>query len=132
MLGGENLADDRSTQTKLAALEEKIRIIRPAIAKQQEFVDRLRGELSVQAAKLVQDRHRKALVKILDAARGLVAAANAERAIRAELLNNGYEALDAFTPAPRLAAPLALGDENLCDSPLWHFAKQLRELGIET
>jgi hypothetical protein len=65
------------------------------------------------------------------AARALVAAASAERAIRGELLDNGFEAIDAILPGPRLAAPLALGAENICDSPLWHFARQLRELGIE-
>jgi hypothetical protein len=132
MLGGQNLADDRSTQTKLAALEEKIRILRPAIAKQQELVDQFRGELSVEAAKLVQDRHRKALAKILEAARALIAAANAERRIRGELLELGFEAIDSIVPPPRLAAPLVLGDEGFYDSPIAHFKRQLEELGIAT
>jgi hypothetical protein len=119
MLDGQNLADDRSTQTKLAALEEKIRIIRPAIG------------LSAGAGRLVQDRHCKALLGILQAARHLAEAAAAERSIRRQLLDDGYEALDAFTPAPRFGIPLAMGDENICDSALWHYKKQLRELGIE-
>jgi hypothetical protein len=45
-------------------------------------------------------------------------------------LDNGFEVVESITPAPRLAAPLALGDENLCDSPLWHYKRQLEELGI--
>jgi hypothetical protein len=130
MLDGQNLADDRSTQTKLAELEERVRIIRPAITKQQEIVGQIRGELSVAAAKLVRDRHRKALVEIRATAIALVAAGAAERRIRGELLDLGFEAIDALLPGPRLAAPLALGDENICDSPLWHYARQLEDLGI--
>jgi hypothetical protein len=129
MLAGD-LADDRDTQTKLAALEEKIRIIRPAIARQQEVVNQIRGELSVAACRTLQDRHRKALLGILQAARQLAEAAAAERTIRAELLNNGSEALDAFVPAPKFGIPLAMGGEDLCSSPLWHYRRQLEDLEI--
>jgi hypothetical protein len=130
MLDGQNLAADQDTATKLAELEKKIRIIRPAIARQQEVVDRIRGELSVQAAKLVRDRHRKALANIMVAARALVAAANAERAIRGELLNLGFEAPESILPPPQLAAPLILGDESFHDSAISHFRRQLEGLGI--
>jgi hypothetical protein len=132
MLDGETLADDRDTATKLRELEKKIEILRPAIGKQRELLDSIRGELSVEAARLVQDRHRKALVKILDAARALVAVATVERAIRRELLDNGFEVIDSITPAPRLATPLILGDESFYDSAIAHFARQLDELGIPT
>ena len=131
MLGGQNLADDRDAATKLRELEKKIAIIRPAIGRQQELVNRIRGELSLEAGRLVQDRHRKALAKILDAARALVAAANAEREIRGQLLDNGFEVVESIVPPPRLAAPLILGDENFHDSAIAHFVRQLRELGVE-
>jgi hypothetical protein len=62
----------------------------------------------------------------------LVAAANAERAIRGELLDLGFEALDTFTPAPQLATPLILGDESFYDSAIAHFARQLKAIGMET
>jgi hypothetical protein len=130
MLGGQALADDRDTQTKLRALEKKIEILRPAIAKQQEIVDRLRGELSVEAAKTVQAKHRKASASLLGAGRAMVAAANAERAIRGELLDLGFEVSESILPAPRLAAALILGDESYHDSAISTFARQLRELGI--
>jgi hypothetical protein len=130
MLDGQNLADDRDTQTKLRELEKKIAILRPAIGKQQELVDRIRGELSLEAGRLVQDRHRKALVKILDAARALLSAANAERRVRRELLDLGYEVVESVVPAPRLATPLILGDESFYDSAIANFARQLKDLGI--
>jgi hypothetical protein len=130
MIDGRTIPDDQDSPAKLAKLERKIEVLRLAIAKQSEIVDRLRGELSVEAARLVQVRHRKALVKILDAARALVAAANAERGIRAELLDLGFEVLDSILPAPRLAAPLILGDENFHDSAIAYFVRQLGELGL--
>jgi hypothetical protein len=130
VVNGQHLADDRDTQTKLRELEKKIGILRPAIGKQREIVDRIRGELSVEAARLVQDRHRAALAKLLGAARALVAAGTAERAIRGELLEQGYEIIDSIMPAPRLAAPLILGDESFHDSAIAYFKRQLRELGI--
>jgi hypothetical protein len=105
--------------------------MRPAIGKQQEILDRIRGELSIEAAKMVQAGHRKAMANILDAARALVAAATQERAIRGELLDNGFEVIESILPAPRLAAPLILGDESFPDSAISYFAQQLRELGIE-
>jgi hypothetical protein len=87
MIDGQPLtADDRDTATKLRELERKTEVIRPAIARQKEAVDLIRGELSAAAARLVRDRHRKALANILDAARALIAASAAERSIRAELL----------------------------------------------
>jgi hypothetical protein len=132
MLDGQNLADDRDIQTKFRELEKKIAILRPAIGKQQEILNRIRGELSLEAGRLVQDRHRKALVKILEAARALVAAANAERSIRGELLDLGFEVIESITPPPRFAAPLAIGYESWCDSPLAHFKRHLEELGIPT
>jgi hypothetical protein len=131
MLGGQALADDCDTATKLRSLERKIEVLRPAIAKQQELVDRLRGELSIAAAETVQARHRKALANILEAARALVAAANAERAIRGELLDLGFELSDSVVPAPRLAAPLILGDESFHDSAISFYRRQLEDLGIE-
>jgi transposase len=94
-------------------LNERLAILRPAVYRQRELVDHIRGTLSAVAGEVVQARHRKALARILDAARALVAAAAAERSIRAELLDNGFEAIDAFTPAPRLAAPYPVGRRNL-------------------
>jgi len=133
MIDGQPLtADDRDTATKLRELERKTEVIRPAIARQKEAIDLIRGELSVDAGKMVQARHRKALAGIWDAARQLAAAAAAEREIRRQLLDDGYEALDAFTPAPRFGIPLAMGDENCCDTALWHYKRQLEGLGIET
>lgn len=131
MLDGQNLADDRDTQTKRRELEKKIEIIWPAIVKQSELVDRLRGELSIAACQTLQDRHRKALANILEAARTLIAASAAERAVRAELLDRGFEVVESILPAPRLAAPLILGDERLQDSAISHFRRQLQGLGID-
>jgi hypothetical protein len=58
------------------------------------------------------------------------ASAAGERAIRTELLNSGYEPLDTFTPAPRFAIPLTMGDEAWVDSALSHFRRQLEDIGI--
>jgi hypothetical protein len=111
-------------------IERRIEILRPAIGRQQETVDRIRGELSVEAAKTVQAKHRKALAGILEAARTLVAAATVERAIRGELLDLGFEVVESIVPAPRLATPLILGDENFHDSAIAHYRRQLEALGI--
>jgi hypothetical protein len=131
MIDGQPLtAHDRDTATKLRELERKTEVIRPAIARQREAVDLIRGELSVQAARLVKDRHRAALARIMEAARALIAAAAAERSIRGQLLDLGFEAPESILPAPRLAAALILGSEDLQDSAISHFRRQLEELGI--
>jgi hypothetical protein len=103
MLDSQTLADDRDTATKLRELEKKIAIIRPAIARQQELVDRLRGELSVEAAKTVQAKHRKALANILEAARDLVAAANAVLVVKNILILASMLSTAAFLAAPATA-----------------------------
>jgi hypothetical protein len=51
------MADDRSTATKIREIEHKIEILRPAIGKQQEVVDRIRGEL--RGAPSAADRPRR-------------------------------------------------------------------------
>jgi hypothetical protein len=132
MLSGQNTADDRDSQTKIRALFKKLAIIQPAIIKQSELVNLIRAELSAEAGALVQSRHRKALAKILEAARQLVEAAAAERASRGELLDLGFEVIDTFTPAPRFAVPHILGDESWYDSLMSHFKRHLEELGIPT
>jgi hypothetical protein len=129
MLDGRNI-DTRDTPARLRDLSERLAVLRPAVCRQRELVDRLRGELSVEAGKIVQTRHRKALVKILEAARLLAEAGAAERAIRGELLDLGYQSLDAFMPAPRLAALHIMGDESWHDSPISHYRRQLEELEI--
>jgi hypothetical protein len=45
---------------------------------------------------------------------------------------HGFEVIDSIAPAPRLAAPLILGDESFLDSPLCHYKLHLEELGIPT
>jgi hypothetical protein len=130
MLDGRNDVDARDALVQLHDLNNRLGVLRAAASRQHEIVDQIRGELSVEAGKLVQARHRKALAKILEAARSLVQADAAERAIRGELLEHGYQALDTFTPAPRFAIPLSIGDESWFDSPISYFKRQLDELGI--
>lgn len=127
--GGEN-SDTRDEPVKIRDLQRRIDILKPAAFKAREKLDLIHGQLSFDAGKIVQARHRVALAQILEAARALVAASSAERAIRAELADNGYMPLEHVTPAPRLAAPLILGDESWHDSALSHFRRQLEELGI--
>jgi hypothetical protein len=130
LLDGVPLAADGDVPAKLRDLEHKLAILRPAAMKQAELVDHIRGELSAEAGRLVQAKHQKALLKILEAARALVATANAERGIRVELLNHGFEALESITPAPWLSTPLILGQEDFYDSAISHFKRQLEDLGI--
>jgi hypothetical protein len=130
MLDSGHLAADDDFPAKFRDLERKITVLRPGAFRQAELVNQIRGELSVDAARLVQTSHRAALVKILEAARALVAAAHAERSIRVSLLDAGYEIPESILPAPRLAAPLILGDEAYHDSAIATFARQLEELGL--
>jgi chromosome segregation ATPase len=125
-------SDVSDAPAKLHDLDRKLAILRAGAARQTELVDRIRGELSVEAGKVVQAQHRKALAKILEAARQLVEAAAAERAIRGLLLDHGFEVIESITPPPRFAAPLIIGDESWYDSPLSHFKRHLEELGIPT
>jgi hypothetical protein len=129
LLAGRDL-DGRDTPAKLRDLNERLAILRPAVYRQRELVDRIRGELSVEAGKVVQARHRKALAKILEAARQLVSVAAGERLIRGQLLDHGFEVVESITPPPQLATPLILGDESFHDSAISHFVRQLEDLGI--
>jgi chromosome segregation ATPase len=124
-------ADAGDARTQLPALIRKMEVLRPAAMRQNEVVDQIRGELSAEAGKIVQARHRTALAKILEAARHLAEVAAAERGIRGQLLELGYQPLDTFTPAPRFAIPFSMGDESWFDSPISYFRRQLQELGIE-
>jgi chromosome segregation ATPase len=130
LLNGSGSAAEGDGPAKLRDLERKVAVLQPGAFKQGEIVNRLRGELSAEAAKIVQDRHRKALVKILEAARALVDAANVERKIRVQLLDLGYEIPESILPSPRLAAGLILGDESFHDSAIATFVRQLQDLGI--
>jgi hypothetical protein len=103
--------------------------MQPAAREQARQLEVIRGEASAVAGRRVKGQHRKALLALMRAARLLAIAGHAERRIRGELLENGYEVLEAFTPAPRLALPLMLGEESQSGSALWHFAEQLKELG---
>jgi hypothetical protein len=123
-------ADDDTPAKKLSDRERKLTVLRPAAIKQGEIVNRLRGELSVEAGRLVQAKHRKALASILAAARELVNAASTERMIRVQLLDAGYEIPESILPGPRLAAGLILGDESFHDSAIATFVRQLQDLGI--
>jgi chromosome segregation ATPase len=130
LLDGIASTADDDAPAKLNALERKLAVLRPASFRQAEIVARLRGELSADAARLVQDRHRLALAKILEAARVLVAAATNERKVRVSMLDLGYEIPESILPAPRLATPLILGDESFHNSAIATFARQLEELGV--
>jgi hypothetical protein len=123
-------ADMSDRGAKIRDLERRIEILQKASFKQGDLVEQIRGELSAEAARLVQTRHRAALARILETARALVAASAAERSIRGELIGAGFIILEQITPAPRLAAPLILGEENWRDSAISCFARQLRDLGI--
>jgi hypothetical protein len=125
LLAGSGSAAEGDVPAKLRDLQRKVAVMQPAARKQSEIVNRLRGEVSVEAARLVQDRHRKALAKVLTAARVLIAAGVEERKIRVELLDLGFEVPESILPAPRLAAPLILGDEAYHDSAIATFARQL-------
>jgi hypothetical protein len=133
LLAGEAVDDDFSdAPSKIRQAQHKLAILEPAAREQARRLEVIRGEASAAAGERVKVRHRKALADILRAAPLLGLAASAERAIRNELLENGYQVLDAFTPAPRFAIPLILGEEHHSGSAFWHFAQQLEELGIKS
>jgi hypothetical protein len=129
LLAGEAI-DLVDAPTKLREAQRRLAVPQPAAREQARRLELIRGEASATAGEHVKARHRKALVELLRAARLLAIASNAERAIRNDLLENGYQILDAFTPAPRFAIPLILGEEHHSGSAFWHFVQQLEELGI--
>jgi hypothetical protein len=118
--------------TKIHEAQQRLAILQLAAREQARRLELIRGEASAAAGERVKVRHRKALLDILRAARLLGLASSAERAIRNELLEGGCQVLDAFTPAPRFAIPLILGEERHSGSAFWHFAQQLEELGIKS
>jgi hypothetical protein len=130
LLAGEAVDAFSDAPSKIRQAQHKLSILEPAAREQAQRLEAIRGEASAAAGERVKVRHRKALLDILRAARLLAMASNAELAIRGELLQNGYEILDAYTPPPRFAVPLLLGEEHQSGSALWHFRQQLEELGI--
>jgi hypothetical protein len=116
--------------TKIHEAQQRLAILQLAAREQARRLELIRGEASAAAGERVKVRHRKALLDILRAARLLAMASNAELAIRGELLGNGYQVLDAFSPPPRFAVPLLLGEEHQAGSALWHFHAQLEEMGV--
>jgi hypothetical protein len=128
LLAGEAI-EFSDAPTKIREAQQRLAILQPAAREQARQLEVIRGEASALAGQRVRGRHRKAMIALMRAARLLAIAGNAERRIRGELLENGYQVLEAFTPAPRFALALMLGEESQSDSALWHFAQQLKELG---
>src|SRR5580704_8629641 len=130
LLAGEEVDDFSDVPSTIRKAQHKLGILEPAAREQAQRLEVIRGEASAAAGERVKVRHRKALLDILRAARLLAMASNAELAIRGELLGNGYQVLDAFSPPPRFAVPLLLGEEHQAGSALWHFHAQLEEMGV--
>jgi hypothetical protein len=128
-LAGEavDLAD---APTKLREAQRRLAVLQPAAREQARRLELIRDEASATAGEHVKARHWTALLELLRAARLLQFASDAERAIRGELLENGYQVLDGCTPAPRFAIPLIMGMEHDANSAFGLFAQQLEELGI--
>jgi hypothetical protein len=129
LLAGEPL-DVRDGPALIREAQLRIGVIEPAVREQVRRIAKLRGELSVDAGRRVQARHRKTLLDLYGAARALAAAGQAELTIRAELLDAGYELNEVATACPRFAVHLQLADESWYDGPLAIFRRQLEELGI--
>jgi predicted transcriptional regulator len=100
LLAGEAVDDFSDLPSKIRKAQHKLAILEPAAREQAQRLEVIRGEASATAGEHVKARHRKALLELLRAARLLAIASNAERAIRNELLENGYQMLDGLTPAP--------------------------------
>jgi nucleotidyltransferase/DNA polymerase involved in DNA repair len=129
---GPGTADQRDDKRWIAEATQKVEVLGRAIRKQREICERIRGRLSVQAAKRLQGRHREILSEILKAARVLSSLAESEREIHIELLSKGYVNCDHILPPPALAGLLQIGDENYSESGLSYFRQQLVKLGIDT
>ena len=129
MLNGEAV-DLHDTGSRRRELQQKIDTLAPAVRKQREKLERVIGELSVEAGRHVQAEHRASLARLFEAGRELIQAASAEQAIRNDLLERGYEITD-LTPPPQFATPLIIGSEEWVASPIAHYARQLKQMGIE-
>jgi hypothetical protein len=124
------ILDSRTDVEKIDELRRRREVINAGMRRQAQVVEKIKGKLSFEASRRVRDRHRDALLSLLEATRDLVAAAAAERRIRGALIEAGYAPSESLLPAPRLAAALALGDESWVDSPISFFRRQLEEIGI--
>jgi hypothetical protein len=122
--------DSRTDLENLDELRRRRDVLSAGMRAQAAVVEKIKGQLSLEASRRVRDRHRDTLLRLLEATRDLVAAAAAERRIRGDLIELGYAPAESQLPAPRLAAALALGDENWIDSPISFFRRQLEKLGI--
>jgi hypothetical protein len=118
LLAGEAVDDFSDAPSKIRKAQHKLAILEPAAREQAQRLEVIRGEASAAAGERVKVRHRKALLDILRAARLLAMASNAELMIRGELLQNGYQILDAYTPPPRFGVPLLLGAETIRDGAM--------------
>jgi predicted nucleic acid-binding Zn-ribbon protein len=108
-------------------LRRRLAVLSPAIRAQRERIEKIRDELSFQAALKLKRRHQASREAILEAARGLAATIEAERAVRLELLDAGLNAVDHVLPPSSLAAGVALGSEIDFDSQISRFRRLIEE-----
>jgi hypothetical protein len=120
-----------SPESELEAAFEEQLVLRKAIDKTREALERIAGEISFDVCKQFASLNAEALRNALEAATGLHEALEVTRVIRARLIAAGYQPNEAALPTHWFPAGAALGDPaRVGMTPAAIFKQWLIERGI--
>jgi len=132
LLRAERPARQPPLREQMERTEADLRVIKAGVAEQQEIVDAIKCDLSLEVRRGLIPQHHEKLRSALNAALALAAAVDAINAEYAELTRLGY--LVPWSPDDLIPVPLNtgafLGSAAYWDSPISHMRRRLEDLGI--